>query len=99
MEQVVPCSTLLLAVDGLGIWVLHGWATRAAAAASAKTLALSACGPGGIRTLFRIITCHFAAIWNVRTTANRPGVDAGLALLFAFLRLWPRATQAGCSPH
>jgi hypothetical protein len=26
---------------------------------------------------------------------QRPGVDAGWALLFAFERQWPRATQAG----
>jgi hypothetical protein len=29
---------------------------------------------------------------------ERPGVDAGWRLLFAFSRPWSRATQAGCSP-
>ncbi len=27
---------------------------------------------------------------------ERPGVDAGWLVLFAFQRPWPRATQAGC---
>src|SRR5579859_2274564 len=96
MEQVILCPTLLLAVDGVGVWMLHGGATRAAAGVSPKTLVLSTCGPSRIRALFWLITCHLAAIRDMRITANhRPGVDAGWSVLFAFQSSRPRAAQAG----